>query len=137
VDGLICVGLDLDKWDYVKDGLQAALDVDHNKYTLDDIKNALDAQRMQLWCIHDGVIKCVFVTEIVNYPNSKVLQCIALRGETPQEWIKLLLDSMYLYAKDNQCDVMETGGRKGWEKMFKQHGWNSHIKVSRRIDYAK
>jgi hypothetical protein len=137
VDGMICVGLDLGYWDSVKDGLQASLDVDHNKYTLDDIKSALDAQHMQLWAIHDGTLRCVFVTQINNYPNRRILECLALNGKNPKQWISFLLENMYDYAKENQCDYMETGGRKGWEKMFKQNQWdNLRIKMSRRIEYV-
>jgi hypothetical protein len=137
VDGLVCVGLELEYWDSVKDGLQASLDVDHNKYTLDDIKNALDAQKMQLWAIHDGALKCVFVTQISNYPNRRILECLALNGKHPKQWISFLLENMYDYAKENNCDYMETGGRKGWEKMFKQNQWdNLRIKMSRRIEYV-
>lgn len=135
---MICVGLELEHWDDVKDGLQLALDIDNNKYTLDNIKNALDAQYMQLWGVHDGILRCVFVTQVVNYPNLRVLECIGLHGKDPEQWIELILESMEEYAKESNCALMETGGRRGWEKMFKQHGWgNARLKMSKRIDYGK
>jgi len=134
---LVCCGLELQFWDDVKEGLQLALDVDNNKYTLDYLKQAIEEKRMQLWCIHNGNLYAAFVTRITNYPNAKVLECMALTGRRPQLWIGLLLDSMYQYAKENGCTLMETGGRKGWERLFRKHGWgNFHIKMSRSIDYA-
>jgi hypothetical protein len=133
-----CVGLDLAYWDKVKDGLQKALDVDSNKYSLDDIKRAIEEKNMQLWCIHDGELLTAFVTQIINYPQKKVIECVALTGSNPAKWIGFLLSEMEKYAIENKCDLMETGGRKGWERLFKQHGWDSfHIKMSRSINYAK
>jgi hypothetical protein len=134
---MICCGLDLKYWDDVKDGLQLALDVDDNKYSLDDLKKAIEEKDMQLWCIHDGNLLCSFVTQIVNYPQKRILDCVALTGKNPTIWIGFLLSQMEKYGKENNCDFMQTGGRKGWEKLFKKHGWkNFHIKMSRSIDYA-
>jgi len=134
---LICVGLDIKYWDNVKDGLQLALDIDNNKFSLDDLLEAIEKHDMQLWCIHDGEIKVTFVTQILNYPQKKVLDCVALAGKDPESWIDMLLASMEKFAIENKCDLMETGGRKGWERLFKRNGWrNTHIKLSRSIDYA-
>jgi hypothetical protein len=129
-----CVALDLSYWDYVKESLQPALDIDGNKYTLDSIKSALDAQEMQLWCIKTDVIKAVFVTRVCLFPNAKVLECICLAGQEPQKWISVLLTTMEDFGKKNGCNLMETGGRMGWHKMFKNNGWdNFHIKMSKGI----
>jgi hypothetical protein len=131
---LVCCGLELDCWDEVKDGLQKALDVDSNKYTLDYLKRAIEQKRMQLWCIHDGTLRAAFITRITDYPNARILECMALTGRDPAMWIGFLLESMHKFAKENECDLMETGGRKGWERLFKKHGWDDfHIRMSRRV----
>lgn len=133
-----CCGLDLVVWDSVKNGLQESLDIDNNKYTLDHIKSALYNEDMQLWCIHNGEILAVFVTQIINYPNARALDCIGLYGNSPNDWIDVLLETMRCYAEENKCDFMETGGRMGWKKMFEKSGWTcQNIKVSKRINYAK
>jgi len=131
---LVCCGLDLAHWDEVKEGLQKALDVDHNKYTLDSLKAAIERKDMQLWCIHNGGLQAAFVTQIINFPNARVLECVALTGTNPKMWIGVLLESMHQFAQENQCDFMETGGRKGWERLFRNHGWDDfHIRMSRRV----
>jgi hypothetical protein len=118
-----CNGLDLTYWPLVKHEVERALRSNTDRIDMDDIEKALQEKRMQLWAIHDGEIKCVFVTQIVSYKTCKAVRVIAVTGTDHQEWLKLGFDTLVKWGQENGCSMMEMQGRKGWEKPLKKLGF--------------
>jgi hypothetical protein len=118
-----CNGLDLQYWPLVKHEVERALRANTVRLDIDDIENALKEKNMQLWAIHDGEIKCVFVTQIVSYKRCKAVRVITVTGIDHQEWLKLGCDTLVSWGKESGCTMLEMQGRKGWEKSLKAQGF--------------
>lgn len=124
---MYCVGLDLQYWDKVKDALSEALYCDSGGISIDDIKNALDGQQMQLWCVHDGDMKAVIVTEIVDYPQYRAARFVAVTGDNMQEWLDLLIDTISRWGAEKGAHAIEFAGRLGWKKVLEPKGFTNPL----------
>jgi hypothetical protein len=120
---MICCGLDLEFWPLVKHEVERAFRGNFHRLDLDDVELALKEKRMQLWAIHDGGVKCVIVTQIVNYYKCKAVRVLTVTGIDHKEWLQLGFDTLMAWGKENGCSLMEMQGRKGWEKPLKQLGF--------------
>jgi hypothetical protein len=120
---LVCCGLDLEFWDDVKDALQEAFDSDYGRISLDDVKDALEAQEMQLWGLHDGVLRAVMVTKISVYPQLKAVRIIAVAGNDMELWLDTLIDTVSQWGAEKGAHVVEFVGRKGWERVLSKKGF--------------
>ena len=66
----------------------------------------------------DGKIILSMVTQIIQFPQKKVLRTIALAGERFKEVHSQFSDMLASYALKNECSSLELWGRKGWKKML-------------------
>ncbi len=111
---------------YIIDGLKYADD----KYTLDDIKQALNEHSMILWVVYNDVkaraIGCL-LTETLQYPQLKCLSIFLLGSDDFDEMVTML-DELREYGRGIGCKTLEFYGRAGWEKRLKPHGFEKiHI----------
>ena len=84
----------------------------------DDYIEPLTHGDMQLWVgVENKHVKAALVTQIVPYPQKKVLRLISLAGEDFQE-IKDFLEMVEVFALKNECSALEMWGRKGWKKLL-------------------
>ena len=97
--------------------LQGALDAGGNTHTLRDVFAAVCEGRMQFWPAPNG---CA-VTEIVVYPQNKVLHVFLAGGEMQQ--IVDMDSSAAEFARANGCDGLSICGRRGWARVLKNNGW--------------
>lgn len=104
-------------WEEVAPILKRAVDRT-DRYTMDDIYRYIVSQDMQLWLIidHERLV-AVFVTEIVCYPQMKVLACPFVAGHDAKDWIHLISE-VEEFAKSKGCSEVEPPGRKGWRKLL-------------------
>jgi hypothetical protein len=131
---LVCVGLDLKYWDDVKESLESALKLDAGRMTLTDIKDAVEDQQMQLWGLHDGILRAVMVTELINYPQMRVVRIVAVGGRDMDMWLDTLIKTIEQWGAENGAHAMEFVGRMGWQKALSKKGWiNPQIMMTRMI----
>ena len=84
----------------------------------DDYIEPLTHGDMQLWVVIENKhVNAALVTQIVPYPQKKVLRLISLAGEDFQE-IKDFLEMVEAFALKNECSALEMWGRKGWKKLL-------------------
>ena len=85
----------------------------------DDYLESLTHGDMQLWTAsEEKKIFLAMVTQIVPYPQKKVLRVIAISGERFKEAHKHFNDVVETFALRVGCSSMELWGRKGWKKML-------------------
>lgn len=72
---------------------------------------------MQLWTAERGSA----VTEVNTYPRKRVIHWIWAGGDMDQ--VLDFQDSVRRYAKSLGCTEMTLGGRFGWQRVLKSHGW--------------
>tara|TARA_B100000287_G_scaffold402085_1_gene422698 strand:- start:596 stop:955 length:360 start_codon:yes stop_codon:yes gene_type:complete len=94
----------------------------------DDFLDHLMNGGMQLWIsTEDKEIVMSAVTQIISYPQKRVLRVIALAGENFKEVHDNCINMVEAFAIKNQCSALELWGRKGWKKMLPD--WNSNYIV--------
>ena len=97
--------------------IEAALEYSGGTHNFDDVAEALESGKMQLWPAPKGCI----VTEIVVYPRKKVLNVFLGAGELDQ-----LMDmhkDVIAWSKAQGCVAVTITGRHGWKKPLTKHGW--------------
>ena len=95
------------------------------EYGIDDIKKALLDEKMQLWLwVADDDVMAVGVTEIICYPQSKMLSLSFAGSEkmTIEDWFNGSVDELIRFAKHHGCNAIKGSGRPGWIKKFEKLG---------------
>ena len=74
-------------WEYVEGYIDDALKHGIGEYTTTDIKDLCQTQQMQLWVKYENdTVRGAFVTQILNYPQMKILLVLLLGGNDFIEW---------------------------------------------------
>jgi UTP-glucose-1-phosphate uridylyltransferase len=104
-------------WSQIKPLLEKALD---ETYTIDDIYKGLIEDRMQLFISwNDDRVESAVVTEIAQYPQSKVLRYFLAGGVNLENWLERIQKVIEKFAKKENCTHLEVAGRKGWVRKLK------------------
>ena len=104
-------------WSQIKPLLKKALD---ETYTIDDIYKGLIEDRMQLFISwNDEKVESAVVTEIAQYPQSKVLRYFLAGGVNLENWLERIQKVIEKFAKKENCTHLEVAGRKGWVRKLK------------------
>ena len=115
-------------WPRVKKHMERAAEYTYGRLLAEDIKDNLTAPdtAQQLWIAFDkDKIYGAGVTEIIEFPRLKTLTMHFVGGDEFKKWGHKGLETFQNFAKDNNCDVIESYGRPGWEKMWKNDGYVS------------
>jgi hypothetical protein len=124
----------VNKEDYVKvfpkleSYLEKAAKYTYGRFSANDIKNDLLIKQQQLWIAFDEVDTYGFVvTEIIQYPKIKTLLMHFTAGKDLVKWKDVMLKDLQTFAKDNNCKIIESYGRPGWAKVFKNDGYKQQF----------
>lgn len=116
-------------WEHCKDWIASALEYADGTHNLEDIRVAVASGQMQLWPHDRG---CA-VTEIVLYPQKKVLHVFLAGGEL--DAIIGGLSDLEKWAISQGCASVTLMGRKGWGRVLASHGFKSTLTfLERRIE---
>jgi len=111
-----------------REWIQGALDKDDNTHSFIDVVEGVMSGHMQLWAGEKG---CA-VTEIVCYPNKKVLHVFLAGGKLKE--ITDMHEDAVKWAKAQGCVGMTIVGRKGWKKVFQNEGWKEkHMVLAKEL----
>ena len=108
-----------------RDWIQSALDKGGDTHDFVDIVDGVMSGHMQLW---SGANGCA-VTEILVYPNKKILH-VFLAGGDQGHGIKQITDmhdDAVEWGKAQGCDGMTIAGRKGWQRVLESKGWKQQF----------
>ncbi len=104
-------------WSQVAPLLEKALD---ETYSIKDILYGLANDRMQLFISwHNDKVESAVVTEIAQYPQSKVLRYFLAGGTNLENWLEEIQIVIEKFAKKENCTHLEVAGRKGWVRKLK------------------
>ena len=116
-------------WPNIEQYMSGAAQYTYNRFTAGDIKKGLINSPQQLWIAYDeGEIYGAVVTEVFSYPLMKALIMHFTGGKKLMRWKKPMLELLQRFAKDHGCSVIESYGRPGWEKVFKNDGYKEVFK---------
>ena len=108
-----------------KDWIQSALNKGGDTHDFKDVVDGIMSGNFQLWLGTNG---CA-VTEIVVYPNKKVLHVFLAGGDQGQgiEQITDMHDDAMAWGKQQGCDGMTVTGRRGWKIVLASKGWKEQF----------
>lgn len=115
-------------WHSIVTYVDGAADYTFGRFTTEDIKEGLLTKPHQLWIAFDDTEVYGFVvTEVYQYPRKKVLTMHFTGGHKLPLWKKPMLRLLQQFGRDNGCTVIESYGRPGWERVFKNDGYNKQF----------
>jgi len=104
-------------WSQVAPLLEKALD---ETYSIKDILYGLANDRMQLFISwNNNKVESAVVTEVAQYPQSKVLRYFLAGGNNLDNWLERIQEVIEKFAKKQNCTHLEVAGRKGWVRKLK------------------
>ena len=112
-------------WNDIKAYMEGAAKYTHGRYTCEDILNQLKSSNQQLWVAFDDKVYGAVVTEVITYPRKKCLIMHFTGGIELPKWKSEMLSVLRSFAKDNNCQSIESFGRTGWKRVFKNDGFSS------------
>lgn len=119
-------------WQVIEPLLLAAVAEGQGEWGVDFIQHALNNGYMKAWAVYEKeVVKAVVVTEIVMWPNYRVLRVVLLAGRDMDEWIHLdaLLET---HARRHSCAFIEGFTRPGMAKRTEKVGYRTVYHVIRK-----
>lgn len=118
-----------DIWHLVADYLDGAARYTYGRFTVSDIKEGLLTKPQQLWIAYesDGSVYGAVVTEVMEYPQMTALVMHFTGGIKLPKWKNEMLELLQRFAKDNGCKIIESYGRRGWGKVFKNDGFKERF----------
>ena len=115
----------IDLNDYRK-WIEDALAYSGGTHTFDDIAKGIKTGHMQLWPTE----KACAVTEIVVYPQKKVLHVFLAAGDLGQ--ITDAIDAVAAWGIQQGCESLTMNGRHGWKRVLDKKGWKPVMTVMER-----
>jgi len=110
-------------WPQIEPYMKSAAEYTHGRFTADDIKDQVLQYDHTLWvAFDDEAIKGAVVTGVLYYPKRTSLSMVFTGGININTWKDPMLALLRKWAKDKGCDVIESTGRPGWAKIFKDDG---------------
>jgi hypothetical protein len=115
-------------WPQIEAYMEGAAEYTYGRYTASNIYDRIEEDGYQLWVAFndENVIRGAVVTNIIAYPQRKLLSMTYCGGEDLVEWKDPMLDLLRKYAAEMGCDGIEAVARKGWAKIFKNDGYKDH-----------
>ena len=113
----------------IRPWIEAAMSYSAGERTVDQILELLYVGKAQCWVVLSGEdIVNVATTEIIDYPNKRVLHIITSTGidwENHKQEHKELED----FAKALGCQSISVWGRRGWERKLHTLGYEHTYSV--------
>ena len=109
-------------WLEVEPMIAQALKRGHSHWSALNIFEYLLKGEMLLWLSKRGdEIEACGVTQIINYPLSRVCSILVISGKVSENWLRFEADFTE-YARKQYCTQMEGYGRRGWQRLAPE-GW--------------
>ena len=114
-------------WENVQPHLEAMEPHSEGELAPEDFYEAIHNGEMQLWLATEGKeILASMVTQIIPYPQKRVLRIISIGGGDMEKWIgyiPLIED----WGLSMGCTSLECWGRKGWLKVLTDWKCSYHV----------
>jgi len=101
-------------WSSIEKFAEGCAKYTYGRYTANDILDELLTKDQQLWTAFDeDGIHAFWVTEVIEYPQTKVLVMHFTGGNRIEEWQTIGLKQLQSFARDTGCTKIESYGRPG------------------------
>jgi len=115
-------------WGSIEQFAERCAKYTYGRFKAVDILHELLTKDQQLWIAFDDKdIHAFWVTEVVQYPQTKILVMHFTGGNRIEEWQTIGLKQLQQFARDTGCTKIESYGRPGWEKVWKNEGYKKRF----------
>ena len=105
-------------WEEVAPLLNTVREHTEGELETDDFLEPLTHGDIQLWIATEGsTVHGVMVTQLIPYPQKKILRVISLAGDNFEE-LREFQEMIEAFAVKTGCTALEMWGRKGWKKLL-------------------
>jgi hypothetical protein len=112
-------------WPLIANYMMGCAEYTYGRYTADDMLEGLQTNDWQLWIAYDDKIYGAVITGVTTYPQMKALTMHFTGGIELPKWKTEMLSVLRSFSQDMDCKVIESFGRPGWGKVFKQDGYEA------------
>jgi len=119
-----------DVWEDIEEYVKNCAKYTYGRFTEQDILRDVLLKDQQLWISFDIETKVIvgfLITEVIEYPQTKMLMLHFTGGKDFKSWVPDGLPKIQKFARDNGCIRIESRGRSGWEKLWKGHGYTKRF----------
>jgi hypothetical protein len=111
-------------WPRIFPHLSKASDYTFGRYEPEDILEFVVSGDAHLWVVFDGEdIIGITVTRFWEYPRKKCLDMVFIGGDEGFSWKDPMLEILQRWARDNGCEAIESSGRVGFARAFRDDGY--------------
>jgi hypothetical protein len=111
-------------WPRIFPHLSKASEYTFGRYEPEDILDIVAGGEAHLWVVFDGAdIVGITITRFWQYPRKRCLDMLFIGGDDGFSWKDPMLETLQRWARDNGCDVIESSGRPGFARAFKDDGY--------------
>lgn len=113
-------------WDKIEGFITKAAKYTYGRYTTSNIYDMVKDGDYQLWvAFNEEGFKGAVVTNVITYPQKKILCMQFCGGENLKLWKDPMLELLKRFGKDVGCEGIESTGRPGWAKIFQNDGYKA------------
>ena len=119
-----------DVWPEIEKYAERCARYTYGRFTAKDMLKNLLIKDQQLWVSFNAETKVIMgflITEVTEYPQAKMLTLHFTGGKDFKSWVSDGLPKIQKFARDNGCIKLESYGRAGWEKMWKDYGYKKRL----------
>jgi len=124
-------------WPDVRDQLARAVKRSQGRWNMEFLYASILNGNQQLWVAFDEGhnIDGVGTTEIIQYPEKRMVVVQFLGGDNFNDWVWDMLERFKDWGKDNGCSGIEATARMGFWKWLEQDGFSrSYVVYERSFD---
>ena len=111
-------------WGKIENFIAKAAEYTYGRFSTSNIYDMVKEGDYQLWIAFDGEgFKGAVVTNVVTYPQRKLLCMQFCGGEDLKDWKDPMLAILRRFAKDIGCDGIESTARPVLAKIFQNDGY--------------
>lgn len=111
-------------WPRIFPHLSRAAEYTFGRYEPEDVFDYVLSGEAHLWIVLDeDEIIGITVTRFWQYPRKKCLDMVFIGGDEGFSWKDIMLDTLQRWAADNGCECIESSGRPGFARAFRDDGY--------------
>jgi len=115
-------------WQWCKPLIETCLKY-QEEYCIMDIYEGIATGKLMLWP-HPNQQSCI-VTELVDFPQYRAMNLLFLAGNMSD--CEDILEAVTTFARIAECKKIFGGGRKGWQRYAKRHGFKQEHIISKTL----
>jgi hypothetical protein len=117
-------------WPKIRQYVVGVEEISHGRTNVTEIFSDIMEGKMLLWVIFEYNIEAANTefmafacTSIREYPKRRMLYIDYIGGDHMEKWIGNLNETLSTFGASQECDGLESTGRRGWERPLKNVGW--------------